>query len=160
MNFRTPVIFFTLLVLTSLTAYWGARAGSALAYGQTYSPRFFVATGFTTPGQGYDKPVGSGWPPKETVDILVYAEPLRDDNGGFAGTSSTWRSVATYTTDDWGSFGYIPATQNPVAGNICGAPPQGLIKPLYLARNNAHKLLSFVSGENSIYFTFAPCPTK
>jgi len=161
MNSRNPAAaIIAALGLTAVTSYWGAHTGSiAGAYGKMrfYNPSLFVQTGFNTPGQGYLQPVGSGWPPKASVEVFVTAEPLRDSSGRYAGTSSTLRSIAIYTADSFGSFGYIPPTQYPVAGNICGMPPQGLGRLIFLAKDSANSLLVTSSGDPSIYFTYVPC---
>jgi hypothetical protein len=164
MNFKSPFVATTLFVIVLLvigfTSYLGAHSGSPILV-HIYHPTLFVASGFTTLTDGFVQPTGTDWPAGEDVEILVTGEPERDENGGFGGTTTTWRSLGTIKADpNWGGFGYAPETKFPVTRNICGFPPQELSKPLFLAKNTDYHLTAFASSDNSIWFTFKACPNK
>jgi hypothetical protein len=118
-------------------------------------PNFFVAVSGNRQESTF-LPQGYGWVPNNRIEISVYGEPMREGNELV--NNSSWRSLGFVKPDSYGMFGYNSgALVAVVPRSLCGAPPQWLNQPLFLARDTETGTVSLIAGSNAEWFTFEPC---
>ncbi len=101
-------------------------------------------------------PTGYGWLPGSTVEISIFAEPVRTDTGEIS--AAPGRIIGTVQADSNGFFGFNSgAFTHQVPRRICGFPPGWLQAPFFVARDNSNGIVRFSNTGNDHWFTFTQC---
>jgi len=101
-------------------------------------------------------PSGYGWVPSSTIEISMFAEPVRTDTGELS--AAPGRVIGTVQADSVGMFGFNPgAFTHLVPRRICGFPPEWLQAPFFVARDHSNNIVRFSNGANHYWFTFTQC---
>ncbi len=142
--------------LTALCAVAAALLSiTGCAMGPRNEPGFYVSalgdrerTNFT--------PSGYGWVPSSTIEISIFAEPVRTDTGEIS--AAPGRIIGTVQADSVGMFGFNSgAFTHLVPRRICGFPPGWLQAPFFMARDNSNGIVRFSTTGNDYWFTFMQC---
>lgn len=118
-------------------------------------PNFFVSAGGNRERSTF-VPTGGGWIPSSEIEITLVAEPKRTDGGEIFAADP--RVVGTVHADPMGMFGFNAGAFNyVVVRSICGAPPEWLQTPFFIARDKLSGLIRTSSVASHNWFTFEPC---
>ncbi len=119
------------------------------------NPSFFVSAGGDRERSTF-VPTGGGWIPSSEIEITLVAEPKRTAEGEIFAENP--RVIGTVKADPIGMFGFNSGAFNyVVARSICGAPPDWLQTPFFIARDKTSGLIRTSLTDRGSWFTFEPC---
>lgn len=119
-------------------------------------PNFFVSAGGNRERSTFI-PTGGGWVPSSEIEITLVAEPKRTPEGEIFAENP--RLIGTVHADLSGMFGFNSGAFNlGVVRSICGAPPDWLQRPFFIARDPSSGLVRTASTDRENWFNFERCP--
>ncbi|HEX4952658.1 MAG TPA: hypothetical protein VF017_04590 [Thermoanaerobaculia bacterium] len=154
---RTTVTVVALSLLLFVATVFLHDRVSAYPRLQLWNPALEPNPGFFVMKSGTDKlhtfsPQGWGWPPNHRIDLKVFLEPRRE-NGELVTKDAV---IGTVPVDNDTMFGFNGRTDHNVP-KLCGSPPPGFPKALFMARDPITGVRKWYSVEAYEYFTNTPC---
>lgn len=118
-------------------------------------PSFFVSYGGNRERSTF-VPTGGGWIPSSEIEITLVAEPKRTAEGEIFAENP--HVIGTVHAGPSGMFGFNSGAFNyVVVRSICGAPPDWLQTPFFIARDKTSGLIRTSLTDKGSWFTFEPC---
>ena len=119
------------------------------------NPNFFVSSGGNRERSNF-VPTGGGWIPSSEIEITLVAEPKRTAEGEIFAENP--HVIGTVHAGPSGMFGFNSGAFNyVVVRSICGAPPDWLQTPFFIARDKTSGLIRTSLTDKGSWFTFEPC---
>lgn len=139
----------------SLASVTGLAAITGCTPTAPNNPNFFVSSGGNRERSTF-VPTGGGWIPSSEIEITLVAEPKRTPAGELFAENP--HLIGTVHADSVGMFGFNSGAFNHVVvRSICGAPPDWLQTPFFIARDKLSGLIRTSSVDRGNWFTFEPC---